>query len=82
MLGLGLDVTFTDLYKRTYTVTPNTTSNCGNAKALQYMLNALGYVGADGKPLAVDGVFGTNAWAAMKKFSAYISSPTIAWIAA
>ena len=31
-----------------------------DVKKLQRRLNALGYLGADGKPLAVDGIFGPN----------------------
>lgn len=39
-------------------------------KALQGKLAALGHVGADGKPLAADGIYGKDTFAAVKQFQA------------
>ncbi|MEV5121089.1 peptidoglycan-binding protein [Stenotrophomonas indicatrix] len=39
-------------------------------KALQGKLAALGHVGADGKPLATDGIYGKDTFAAVKQFQA------------
>jgi peptidoglycan hydrolase-like protein with peptidoglycan-binding domain len=39
-------------------------------KALQGGLAALGHVGADGKPLATDGIYGKDTFAAVKQFQA------------
>jgi peptidoglycan hydrolase-like protein with peptidoglycan-binding domain len=39
-----------------------------NVSQLQQQLNALGYVGANGRPLTVDGIFGANTLAAVNAF--------------
>ena len=64
--GFGMDVPYTDSYKRTGTasVLPKA-PDCGSGKGVQQILNDLGYAAG-----TVDGTFGTNTFSALARFAA------------
>lgn len=62
--GFGLDVPYTDS-KGSHVAAASSGLNCGDPKALQAMLNDLGY-----GPLTVDGIVGNNTFFSLADFAA------------